>query len=67
MPHKTTKANANSKRVAKVEVQCTSCGTRMAMSEEDMEKTPPDVQTKIAQPIKKQAMTMIWKKNLQLN
>jgi len=38
MPHKTTKANANSKRVAKVEVQCTSCGTRMAMSEEDMEK-----------------------------
>ena len=38
MPHKTTKANANSKRGAKVEVQCTSCGTRMAMSEEDMEK-----------------------------
>ena len=39
MPHKTTKANAKNNRVAKMhDVECTSCGTRMAMSEEDMEK-----------------------------
>ena len=38
MPHKTTASSKNS-RVAKMhDVECTSCGTRMTMSEEDMEK-----------------------------
>jgi ssDNA-binding Zn-finger/Zn-ribbon topoisomerase 1 len=43
MPHKTTRANAGNNRIAekgkdkKNTVECTSCGTRMAMSDEEME------------------------------
>jgi ssDNA-binding Zn-finger/Zn-ribbon topoisomerase 1 len=42
MPHKTTRANAGNNRIAekgkeKHTVECTSCGTRMAMSDEEME------------------------------
>ena len=43
MPHKTTRANAGNNRIAekgkeKHTVQCTSCGTRQAMSDEEMER-----------------------------
>ena len=43
MPHKTTRANAGNNRIAekgkeKHTVECTSCGTRMAMSDEEMER-----------------------------
>jgi ssDNA-binding Zn-finger/Zn-ribbon topoisomerase 1 len=43
MPHKTTRANAGNNRIAekgkeKHTVECTSCGKRMAMSDEEMER-----------------------------
>jgi len=38
MPHKTTASAKNSRTAKKHEVECTSCGTRMAMTDEEMEK-----------------------------
>jgi len=42
MPHKTTRANAGNNRIAEKDkkntVECTSCGTRMSMSDEEMER-----------------------------
>ena len=43
MPHKTTRANAGNNRIAEKgkemhTVECTSCGKRMSMSDEDMKK-----------------------------
>lgn len=38
MPHKTTASSKNSRIAKKHTVECTSCGTRMAMSDEEMER-----------------------------